>query len=208
MKYFFLILLSCSVLTVKAQPEVDFHLLFGLDAYSWNRTPKLDTIKNHVHSGNAILNPNVGCSGTVYLTDYMSFVLSSSVNYSITSFSLSGQKTFGSLNIPIQGGFGFGNFNSYRKHDNTVKKAALHLVGYEFLLLYGYQFNFVDLYRTNTNLLKNDRYFPTHSIEFAVGGALFGHNVKGQYYGRVGFNKLGAWSLNVGIRLGLTPNFF
>lgn len=164
-------------------------LFAGIDAYSWNKTPKLDSTNTFVSSGNVALNPNIGLSFAFDTGINNYYILNTALNYSITSISLGKNKSFGSINLPISTGLGFyGGRGTYLQ------------------VLYGYQFNFIDLYGINKDFTRKELQFNTHFIECSVGLGDDGYRGGFGTYFRFGFNLNGAFTINTGVRVGFKIN--
>jgi hypothetical protein len=166
--------------------EANIQALFSIDGYNWNRTPALDSVNTHVHSGNAVLNPSIGLSVNLPIAFETQLIISSHITVGLTSLSLGKQLSFGSLMIPNMIGIGF------YAGDGVFTQ-----------ILYGYQFNFLDLYGVNEEFTRKELRYETHVLECSVGFGDDKNELLFAPYFRYGINNRGAHSINLGLRLGL-----
>lgn len=176
--------------TAKAQPYLGVQVLTGTELYTHYKTPVLHEAGKQIRSGTPVLNPSIGLSGIWAFADdedVMPYVkLNSFVTYSPFSIPYGSERTQGSANFAFL--FGPGVY---------LESGLVQIQ-----VLYGYQFNKIDLYKTNSGLSNGDRWFETHVIEIAGGFGLADWYTVAPFF-KVGFNKYEARTFHFGVRFGV-----
>lgn len=180
----------CIYYTVKAQPYLGVQVLAGTELYTHYKTPVLNEAGKQIRSGTPVLNPTIGLSGIWAFTDdedVMPYVkLNSFVTYSPFSIPYGSERTQGAANFAFLFGPG------------------VYLEGglIQIQAMYGYQFNKVDVYKTNSGLTNGDRWFETHVIELSCGFGLADWYTFAPFF-KVGFNNTDARTFHFGVRIGV-----
>lgn len=176
--------------TVQAQPYLGIQALAGTELYTHYKTPVLNEAGKQIRSGTPVLNPTIGLSGIWSFTDdedVMPYVkLNSFVTYSPFSIPYGQERTQGAANFAFL--FGPGVY---------LEKGLVQIQ-----VMYGYQFNKVDVYKTNDGLSNGNRWFETHVIEISGGVGLADWYSLTPFF-KVGFNKNEARTFHFGIRIGV-----
>jgi hypothetical protein len=191
------ILLGSLTLKPMAQDPVTIMFYAGVDAFNYIQTEKNDLTNARISQGSCILNPGIGLglnfdldgSGNFNL-DGSFIVFRTELIYGATAFTVNKQKAFGNLALPVQLGFG----------GNIWKATFLQL-------MYGYQFNFMDIYNKNMNFSASELRMNTHTLEAYYGLGDFVNFVIGSFT-RIGFGAKGKFCFHLGLRLGLSSNAF
>lgn len=176
--------------TVNAQPYLGVQVLAGTELYTHYKTPVLDEVGKQIRSGTPVLNPTIGLSGIWSFTDdenVMPYVkLNSFVTYSPFSIPYGLERTQGATNFAFL--FGPGVY---------LESGLIQIQ-----IMYGYQFNKIDVYKTNSGLSNGNRWFETHVIEISGGVGLADWYSITPFF-KVGFNKNDARTFHFGVRFGV-----
>ena len=143
------VLIICMLFCIEANAQ---RFTIGLDAYNWTQMPDLDGGIG-ISTGNIILNPTLGYSVYFFSLSGESYLLlGAEINYAITALDIGSYITRGSLNIPIS--------VNYRNQNLDMFFWQVKL---------GFQYNWMDLYRTNYNFSRKQFHFGVLFAELGTG---------------------------------------